>query len=272
MIRESIEQFRANRQQRQKMGAVSALQTKQRLGLAQREASNVKSDIRATRRNVERDLEQAAYNPGEKIAGWYEEINSIREERGYKADQEHSTTGAMDIDPMARVTPQARWDGPVGMSGGAGGRAAAEEYLGREMDDKEWEMLTRTTYAEATGDPEEQAAVMSVILNRAKADNYPDSIVDVVMQPNQFQAVTGTRNNPMPSSRFNAFNDEVLQQFEETVTPRLNNFANQNWLNFTAGNPAAYGEGTNINFLDDVNNSEGSAVIGGTIFGTVRGG
>ena len=270
MIKESIQQFRAARQQRQKMGAISAVQTKQRMGLAQREAENTKMDIRATRRSAEQSTE-SSYNPEEKINAWYAEIDAIREERGMRADMEQSTTGAMDVDPLSRPSPQARWDGPTGMSGGAGGRAGAEEYLGREMSDEEWEMLARTTYAEATSDPEEQAAVMSVILNRAKASGYPDSIVEVVNQPNQFQAVTGTANNPRPSSRFQAFNDDVLATFETEVTPRLNNYADQNWLNFTAGNPAAYGEGTNVGFLDDVNNSEGSAVIGGTVFGTVRG-
>jgi len=268
MIKESIQQFRANRRQRDRLGTQA--KTQQRLGLAQRDATETRVDIRSAQRNINQAT-APQYDPVEKINSWYDEVDALRQERGMRAGMERSTSDAMDVDPMSRPRPQARWDGPTGMSGGAGGRAGAEEYLGREMSDEEWEMLARTTYAEATSDPEEQAAVMSVILNRAKASGYPDSIVEVVNQPNQFQAVTGTANNPRPSSRFQAFNDDVLATFETEVTPRLNNYADQNWLNFTAGNPAAYGEGTNVGFLDDVNNSEGSAVIGGTVFGTVRG-
>lgn len=158
-----------------------------------------------------------------------------------------------------------------GISGDVGGRAAAESYLGRSMDDKEWEMLVRATYAEATDDPKEQAGVMSVILNRAKSDQYPDSIIDVLNQPNQFQAVTGTRNNRNPSSRYvNMPSHKVLPKFEESVAPLLNEFTDKGWLNFTAGDPEAYGEGTNVDFLEKVRRAQGSLQIGGTIFGTVK--
>ena len=271
MIKESIQAYRARRKQEARLGRVQ--ETKARLGLASRQADQTTQDMRAAARSAKQPAE-GAYDPAAKIRAWYEEIEAIRSERGYGADQESSTTGAMDENPLASPRPKDltnRWDGPAGLSGGAGGRAAAEEYLGRPMEDNEWEMLARTTYAEATDDPEEQAAIMSVILNRAKADNYPDSIVEVVNQPNQFQAVTGTAGNRQPSSRFKAFNDDVLSLFESDVTPRLGNFSDTGWLNFTASNPAAYGEGTNIGFMDQVNNSEGSAQIGGTLFGTVRG-
>ena len=271
MIEDSIRQFRAQRSRNKRRSSVPT--TKERMGLAQRDAQNTQSDIRAARRNMD-DATKVEYDPAAKVNSWADELSALRDERSVRVDREQSTTSAMDVNPLATPRPDDltnRWDGPVGMSGGAGGRTAAEEYLGRPMDDTEWEMLARTTYAEATGDPEEQAAVMSVILNRVKADGYPDSITEVVNAPNQFQAVTGTSaNGRQPSSRFKAFNDEVLAQFETEVTPRLTNFLDQNWLNFTAGNTAAYGEGTNVGFLDQVNNSDGSARIGGTVFGTVR--
>lgn len=168
-----------------------------------------------------------------------------------------------------RPEPRPRAVG-TGISGNVGGRSLAEEYLGRAMSDEEWEGLVRATYAEATDDPREQAAVMSVILNRAKADNYPDSITDVLNQRNQFQAVTGTAQAPGPSPRYRMLREGVLSKFETEVTPLLSTFQDKNWLNFTAGNPAAYGEGTNIEFLDTVRNAENSMQIGGTVFGTVR--
>lgn len=180
------------------------------------------------------------------------------------------TVEGEEIAPEMSLRPAPRWDGPTGISGDIGGREAAEQYLGRKLDDKEWEMLARTTYAEATNNPEEQAAIMSVILNRVASDSFGDTVTDVVNQKNQFQAVTGTKDDPGPSERFRAFDEEVLQDFEENVTPRLSNFQEQGWLNFTSGNPAAYGPGTNLGFLQELLNTEGSARIGGTIFGTLR--
>jgi hypothetical protein len=116
MIKESIQQFRAARQQRQKMGAISAVQTKQRMGLAQREAENTKMDIRATRRSAEQSTE-SSYNPEEKINAWYAEIDAIREERGMRADMEQSTTGAMDVDPLSNPRPQTFNDTVEGETG-----------------------------------------------------------------------------------------------------------------------------------------------------------
>ena len=189
-----------------------------------------------------------------------EYIASVREASPKKED---TPDGPMRPEPRPRVVG-------AGISGDVGGRGAAEEYLGRTMSDEEWEGLVRATYAEATDDPREQAAVMSVILNRAKADNYPDSIVDVLNQRNQFQAVTGTAQNPGPSPRYQMLREGVLSKFETEVAPLLGTFQDKNWLNFTSGNPAAYGEGTNIEFLDTVRNAADSMQIGGTIFGTVR--
>ncbi len=196
----------------------------------------------------------------------YRHVQKYRETTDLPLEEE-STTGAMTeaMRPVAR--PRAMG---TGISGDVGGRSAAEEYLGRSVSDQEWEMLVRATYAEATDDPQEQAAVMSVVLNRVKAENYPNSIVDVLNQDNQFQAVTGTSKNPGPSSRYRMLSDGVLSKFETEVTPLLSNFQDKGWLNFTAGNPAAYGEGTDINFLDRVRNAKDSLQIGGTIFGTVR--
>ena len=219
-------------------------------------------------RKARMEAQEEPYDPTTSILDRikkYQETATINEGVDTRAMTEESLTP-----PEGEPRPTRRWDGPTGISGDVGGRSAAEEYLGRGMSDEEWEMLARTTYAEATNNPEEQAAIMSVILNRAKSEQYPDSIVDVVNQPNQFQAVTGTANNRRPSPRFQAFNDDILAIFEEKVTPRLGNYMSQNWLNFTASNPAAYGEGTNIGFMDDVSESEGSAQIGGTLFGTVR--
>lgn len=225
------------------------------------------------RRAAERVETDAAYDPTESIIT---HMRKYRESAEVPLEEE-STTGALEegpkspnpVDssyrPMSRPLPVGE-----GISGNVGGRSAAESYLGRKMDDKEWEMLIRATHAEATGDARERAAVMSVILNRVKARNYPNTITGVLMADNQFQAVTGTKNDPNPSPRYNSVNSTVISQFQDEVAPLLSDFADKNWLNFTAGNPDAYKEGTDIGFMEQVKQAQGSMQIGGTIFGTVR--
>jgi hypothetical protein len=111
---------------------------------------------------------------------------------------------------------------------------------------------------------------MSVVLNRVNNGRWGDTVTSVIMAPNQFQAVTGTANDPGPSDMYRTFNNngEDLNTFENTVTPKLTNFVEQNWLNFTAANRAAYGEGTDVSFLDRLTAAQDSMLIGQTMFGT----
>ena len=69
-------------------------------------------------------------------------------------------------------------------------RKSAEDYLGRSMSDKEWDMLLRATSAEASNkSTTEQSGIMATILNRSR-DNK-ETIEDTLMKDYQFQAVTG---------------------------------------------------------------------------------
>lgn len=148
-------------------------------------------------------------------------------------------------------------------------RAEAEKYLGREMTDEEWTTLVAATVAEsAPNSPEEQAAIMAVILNRVNSPYYPDNVIDVLYQKNQFQAVTGAAGSG-PSTNFTNPSDTQVASTIIGVNEYLSS-SNTSWLNFTSNNPAAYGPGTNIEFLYQVRQSPGSQVIGGTVFGTVR--
>jgi hypothetical protein len=149
-------------------------------------------------------------------------------------------------------------------------RSQAEAYLGREMSDAEWDALVRATFAEASPNPRERAAVMGVILNRVNSPLYPDDVIGVLNQRGQFQAVTGTRYEPGPSSNYTATrSQDQLNSMAGAVNEYLPT-VNTDWLNFTADNTAAYGRGTNIGFRETVRNADGSEVIGGTVFGTVR--
>jgi peptidoglycan hydrolase-like protein with peptidoglycan-binding domain len=161
-------------------------------------------------------------------------------------------------------------------------REIASEYLGREINDRDWDQLIRATWAESTNNPQELAAVMGVILNRVRTNynNYGPSIRAQLEYPAQFQAVTGTKTGPRdpqtgertwtgPSDRYrnpNAGNG--VQRTAQAVIDHLAD-ANRDWMNFTANDLAAYGDGTDPSFRGRVARSSGSQVIGGTVFGTV---
>jgi len=72
-------------------------------------------------------------------------------------------------------------------------RKSAEEYLGKKMSDKEWDMLLRTTAAESSQNTTSQAMVMGTILNRAKSRfaGQEEPVIGAITQKNQFQAATG---------------------------------------------------------------------------------
>ena len=144
----------------------------------------------------------------------------------------------------------------------------AEEFLGREMKEQEWNALVRATVAEASPDSKEQAAVMAVIINRANSSKYPDGIMGVLTQKNQFQAVTGTPANRAPSRNFSRPTSKQIASVVDAVINHLPN-SNKTWLNFTANNPKAYGAGTNIDFMYAMRQSPGAKVIGGTVFGNI---
>lgn len=148
-------------------------------------------------------------------------------------------------------------------------RSQAEEFLGRKLDDSEWNNLVAATVAESLpNSPQEQAGIMAVILNRVKSSRYPNTVNEVLLQPNQFQAVTGTRNNPGPVRNFTNPDERQMASTIRGVNQYLGTM-NPNWLNFTSNISAAYGPGTDITFRDKVRNSGDSKIIGGTVFGTV---
>ena len=80
-----------------------------------------------------------------------------------------------------------------------------EEYIGRELTDREFDALVRTVHAQSlSSNPEEQAAMAGVILNRARdGHGGSNNVVDVLVQRNQFTSVSGTQaNGRQPSSKF----------------------------------------------------------------------
>lgn len=147
------------------------------------------------------------------------------------------------------------------------GRRYAEKFLGRDMSDKEWDLLLRATFAEASPNTKEQGYVMAVILNRARSGRYGGNGIDnVLYAKNQFQAVTGTRaDGHQPSKGFvqgpqgNSLNSILAAAAK--VLPE----APKDIYKFTAADPRAYGPGTNIGYLHQLK-QQGGVQIGGTIF------
>lgn len=146
-------------------------------------------------------------------------------------------------------------------------RAAAEKYLGRPMDDKEWNHLIRGVTSEASNNSKEQAYVMGVILNRARNGHgrAAANVSSVLYAPNQFQAVTGTRFDPGESANFKR--GPTKAQLANIVDGAINILPQvpTNLKYFTAASSAAYGAGTNIGFRDRMI-AQGGEKIGGTIF------
>jgi hypothetical protein len=161
----------------------------------------------------------------------------------------------------------------------ADARKAAEAYLGRSMTDTEWNDLVSITYAEATSNQTERAWVMAVILNRTRIGYTPrgvrnpkyrfDTITDIINQPYQFQPVTGTRIAPGPSDSYlnglSRFPNQAISIYG--AAKNILKDVPKGYTAFTSNNPAAYGPGTNINYLYNLRAKPTSKIIGGTIFG-----
>jgi hypothetical protein len=151
-------------------------------------------------------------------------------------------------------------------TGGSGGdmKQIAEAYLGRQMTPDEYNYLVRATYAEAgPKSDQELALIMGSILNRARDSN--SSIISVLTARNQFQSVTGTANNPGPSSNFkNGPSAERLKKMEGAVSQYLMKVSHSQ-KNFTAADSAAYGAGTNIGYRNTML-AQGGQTVGGSVF------
>jgi Phage-related minor tail protein len=156
--------------------------------------------------------------------------------------------------------------GTAGQAGTGSGKAAAEAYLGRAISAGEYDSLMRATHAEsgARNSPEEQAMIMGTILNRART--HPGGITGALTAKNQFQAVTGTRFEPGPSRNYRQGPSEARRGSIESAAQDLLHRVPTSQTNFTAASRAAYGPGTNVGYLAQLQGT-GGAVYGGTQFG-----
>jgi peptidoglycan hydrolase-like protein with peptidoglycan-binding domain len=148
----------------------------------------------------------------------------------------------------------------------AAGRKAAEQYLGRPLDEQEWPYLIRAVAGEASNNSTEQAWVMGVILNRVRSNNptWGSDVVSVLTAENQFQAVTGKPGVRGSSPLFNNPGSKVGSIVNAAIT-KLSSVPHE-YMHFTAANEKAYTKGTNIGFKKGLEKQDSAVQIGGTIF------
>jgi hypothetical protein len=138
------------------------------------------------------------------------------------------------------------------------------------MTDAEWSQLVSATFAEASSNQTERAWVMAVMLNRTRTKYLnAQTITDTLTRKNQFQAVTGTKNNGnKPSQNYITGPDQNAAASIYGAAVEILNSVPKNYLFFTSNIPEAYGPGTDIGFLDRLKQRPGSQIIGKTVFST----
>lgn len=145
-------------------------------------------------------------------------------------------------------------------------KAAADRYAGRTLSANEWSELVKATNAEAGQKNQTEAAmVMASIINRSRDKNK--SISDVLREPNQFQAVTGTRFSPGPSQAFQQGPGEKRAEQIYGAAANILEKVSKQQKDFTAASSAAYGAGTNIGYRNKMI-SAGGSVVGASVFNT----
>jgi hypothetical protein len=209
-------------------------------------------------------------DPGPQTVGMLNQLVSkkgIKFVKSTQADVKGHMSGVTDLDdeeiekystiPQDKMTEQAK--------------KAAEDYLGREMSDIEWDYLIRATFAESGANVKSYAMVMGTILNHTRqyAPSAKNGVVVALKRPNAFQAVTGTRaNNHEPSPGFKA--GPPLSRLRAICTGAIEYLSKvpHNQMNFSAMSDAAYGPGTNKGWRDQQLATKGSSVIAGSVFNT----
>jgi hypothetical protein len=205
----------------------------------------------------------------EKIGGGPGKGTDAQNEAAQNQQVANTAAGVIAYDEFGNPVMNMGPSGPAGnkVAGTDKSRASAEQYLGKKITDDEFSALIKATHAEAAGGKEasqqEQAMIMASILNRARDDK--NGIMGALYAKNQFQSVTGTKNNNyQPSQAFvTGPTGQRLESIENSAT--LLAGISKDQKNFTAANAAAYGAGTNIGYRDKML-ANGGVVIGGTVF------
>ena len=113
--------------------------------------------------------------------------------------------------------------------------------------------------------------VMGSILNRARESDDPEAIRKTLEKENQFQAVTGTaENDHKPSPKFIAGPSKSEQKSLNSAAMNLPNVSHAQ-KDFVASKKEAYGPGTSMKRLHELEQQQGSSEIAGSRFNTTYG-
>lgn len=100
------------------------------------------------------------------------------------------------------------------------------------MPEEDIELIALVTMAEAEGECEEgKRLVIDTILNRVDSEHFPDTVHDVIYQPNQFSSMWNGRVDRCE------VREDICQLVREEITSRTN----YEVIFFTAGEYSAYG-------------------------------
>ena len=101
-----------------------------------------------------------------------------------------------------------------------------------EMSKEDVELIALVTMAEAEGECEEgKRLVIDTILNRVDSEHFPDTVYEVIYQPNQFSSMWNGRVDRC----------EVRKDICGLVYEELESRTNYDVVFFTAGEYSAYG-------------------------------
>ena len=100
------------------------------------------------------------------------------------------------------------------------------------LSDEEIDLLALVTMAEAEGECEEgQRLVIDTVLNRVDHEYWPNTVTEVIYQPNQFTSMWNSRVDRC----------EVQEYFRRLVIEELESRTNYDVVFFRAGKYSAYG-------------------------------
>lgn len=100
------------------------------------------------------------------------------------------------------------------------------------LEEEDIELIALVTMAEAEGECEEgKRLVIDTILNRVDSEHFPDTVYDVVYQPNQFSSMWNGRVERCE------VRDDICRLVKEELASRTNHEV----IFFTAGEYSAYG-------------------------------
>ena len=119
-------------------------------------------------------------------------------------------------------------------SAGAGSSKSTDVQLPVKYTERDLQLMANAVYGEARGEPYEgQVAVAAVILNRLESPDFPNSISDIIFQPQAFTAVADGQIWLTPNERAKEAVLDAMNGWDPTENALYYfnpNTATSNWI------------------------------------------